>query len=247
MRQIPRQRVFALTLTSLFLGASLLSLPMWADSIPERIITTQGHSEIKTRPDALNISVSVETQNAVLKVAQNENNQKIQAIIQALKALNIPNLKLETQNVRVSPIQDYQNRKLPKVTGYQVQNTLNVMVTNALPDELGNDASKIIDTATNQGANHVNGPSFYLSNMTAVRQQALEAAVRDARNNAEAMAHAAGVAITGLHSLEGTPQFGSVRPVFYAMKAAGVSDSVSTPVEAGETTVTSDVTARFKF
>jgi uncharacterized protein YggE len=230
-------------------GISLLSAQ--AESIPERLITTQGHGEIKTRPDSLSVSISVETKNPVLNAARAENNRKSQAIISALKGLNIPGLKLETQNISVYPLQEYDNRKLPKVIGYQVNNSLNVTVTGANTEALGETGSKIIDTALATGASNVGGLNFYLSNIGTVRQQALEAAVRDARSNAEAMARAAGVAITGLHSLEGAPQFGGYpRPMpMYSMKAARseAADTGSVPVETGETTITSDVTARFKF
>lgn len=224
-------------------------LPAKADTIPEHVITTQGHGEIKVRPDSLNVSVSVETKKPTLAAARAENNQKMQAIIASLKGLNIPNLKLETQNVNVYPVQDYQNNKLPKIIGYQATNSLSVTVTNAAPDALGDIGSKIVDTALNVGASNVGGLNFYLTNVSAARQQALELAVKDARGNADAMARAAGVAISGLHSLEGSPQFNTFRPApMYTMKAARAeADTGSVPVETGENTITSDVTARFNF
>ncbi|HEY9745215.1 MAG TPA: SIMPL domain-containing protein [Oculatellaceae cyanobacterium] len=226
-----------------------LSLPTFADNIPERVITTQGHGEVKVRPDSLSVSVSVETKNASLNAARAENNRKTQAIISAIKGLNIPGLKLETQNISVSPLQDYQNGKLPKTIGYQVHNGLSITVTNAPVDALGEYGSRIVDTALGAGANHAGGLNFYVSNMSTARQQALEAAVQDARANAEAMARAAGVVITGLHSLEGAPQYGVYpRPAMYTMKAARAeADMASVPVETGESTISTDVTARFKF
>jgi hypothetical protein len=240
----------ALLLGALTIGATL-PLAAQADSIPERVITTQGHGEVKIRPDSLSVSVSVETKNPTLNTARAENNKSTQAIISALKGLNIPGLKLETQNVSVSPIQDYENHKIPKVIGYQVNNSLNVTVTGASADSLGETGSRIVDTALAAGASNVGGLNFYLSNMSSARQQALTDAVRDARTNANAMAQAAGVTISGLHSLEGTPQYTTFpRPMaMYSMKAgrADAAASVSTPVETGETTITSDVTARFKF
>jgi uncharacterized protein YggE len=249
--QFSRRQALPALLVGMLAFSPLLSLTAHADGIPERVITTQGHGEVKIKPDSLNVSVSVETKNAALNAARAENNRKTQSIISALKGLNIPGLKLETQNVSVYPIQDYDNHKLPKVIGYQVNNSLNVTVTGASADTLGETGSKIIDTALGAGASNVGGLNFYLSNMSAARQQALESAVHDARSNAEAMAHAAGVAISGLHSMEGTPQFGGYpppRPLMYSMKASRDAEVAgSTPVEAGETTITSDVTVRFKF
>lgn len=249
--QFSKRKVLPALLVGVLAFSPLLSLTAKADNIPERVITTQGHGEVKIKPDSLNVSVSVETKNATLNTARAENNRKTQAIISALKGLNISGLKLETQNVSVYPIQDYDNHKLPKVIGYQVNNSLNVTVTGASTETLGETGSKIIDTALGAGASNVGGLNFYLTNMSAARQQALEIAVHDARANADAMARAAGVAISGLHSMEGTPQFGNYpppRPMMYSMKAERADMGTgSTPVEAGETTITSDVTVRFKF
>jgi uncharacterized protein YggE len=218
---------------------------------PPRLITTQGHGEVKVRPDSLSVNVRVETKNEKLPMARSENNRKAQEIVSALKALNIPNLKLETQGLNVYPVQEYQKDKLPKVVGYQVSNGLVVTVTGATPDVLGEYGSRIVDTALNSGANHVDGLNFFLNDPTPARNQALSLAVKDARRNADVMAKAADINIVGVYSMEGNAQFGSFpRPVpMYAMKsrmAVAEADSAP-PVETGETTVTSDVTVRFKF
>lgn len=218
---------------------------------PPNIITTQGHGEVKVRPDSLSVNVQVETKNEKLPLARSENNQKAQSIINALKALNIPNLKLETQGMNVYPIQDYQKDKLPKVVGYQVGNALMVTVTGASPELLGEYGSRIVDTALNSGANHVDGLNFFLNDPTPARNQALSLAVKDARRNAEVIAKAAEVNIMGVQGIEGSPQFGGfIRPMpMYAMKArmAAAETDSAPPVETGETTVTSDVTMRFRF
>ncbi len=250
-----RHRFAVVVLASSVLAGSVL---LWPEPAAAQytpapgVISTQGHGEVKVRPDSLNVSATVESKAPTLAAARTENNKKTQAIINALKGLNIPNMKLETQNVQVYPIQsEPQNSRLPKVIGYQVTNGLGVTVTGANADALGDAGSRIVDTALNAGANNVGGLNFFLNDMASARAEALSAAVQDARRNADAMARAAGVTVTGLHSLEGSPQYGYPRPVpmYATMKAerAGVADVGSTPIETGETTITSDVTARFKF
>lgn len=220
---------------------------------PPNTLTTSGHGEVKVRPDSLNVNATVETKNANLVQARNENNKKAQAIIAALKGLNIPNMKLETQGLNIYPIQDYQQKdKLPKVVGYQVNNGVSITVTGASPEALSEYGSRIVDTALNAGANNVGGLNFFLNDPAPARAQALDAAVKDARRNADVIAKAADVSVLGVHSIEGSPQFGGFpRPMaMYSMKSARggaeAADS-SAPVEVGETTVTSDVTIRYKF
>lgn len=254
MQVILRRQLRSGLLAGIMTGALVLSLPSFAQQAfpPERSITTQGHGEVKVKPDSLGVMVMVESRDPVLTKARSENSRKMQAIISALRGLNIPNMKLETQNVQVYPIQgEMQRDRLPRIVGYQVTNGLNVTVSNASSDNLAEYGSRILDAALNAGANNVHGLNFFLTDMSGPRSQALELAVKDARRNADAMARAADITISGVYSLEGYPQFGGYprppMPVYATMKTDVAAAPESMPVEIGETTVTSDVTARFKF
>jgi uncharacterized protein YggE len=228
-------------------------LPMQAladpDGPPANTVTTQGHGEVKVRPDSLSVMVMVESKADTLAAARNETNSKMQAIISAVKGLNISGLKLETQGVNVYPIHgEPQKNKLPRVIGYQVSNSLNVSVIAAPADKLGEDGSRIVDTALNAGATNVGGLNFFVNDMAPARGKALELAVKDANANAQAMAKAAGIALTGIYNMEGNPQFGGYMPrPMYSMKAMAAAEAAPTPIETGEATVSSDVTIRFKF
>jgi len=236
------------------LGVGLILLPaqVMAQQAfpPEGTVTTQGHGEVKTRPDSLSVSVTVETKTETLPAARSENNHRMQAIIAALKGLNIASLKLETQGVNVFPVQgETPKNKLPKIVGYQVINSLNVTVSRAPAESLGEAGSRIVDTALNAGATNVSGLNFFVDDMAAPRAKALELAVKDAQANAQAMAQAAQIHLTGVYNMEGSPQFGGYPRPMYAMKAMArdTAEASPTPVETGEATITSDVTIRFKF
>ena len=254
MRPVSRTAFNVLSgLVAFGLAASLtgMTLPAQAQQVfpPAGTITTQGHGEVKVRPDSLSVNVTVESKAETLSSARSDNNHRMQAIIAALKGLSLPNIKLETQGVNVYPIQGETPRnKLAKIVGYQVTNSLQVTVTGSAPDKLGDQGSQIVDSALNAGATNVGGLNFFVNDMTASRTKALELAVKDARSNAQAMAGAAGVALTGVFNMEGSPQFGGYpRPMFAMRAMAKAEDVSSTPVETGESTVSSDVTVRFKF
>ncbi len=233
---------------------AVLAGPAMAQMPPpplENTITTQGQGEVHVKPDSLNVSLSVESRAATLDKARSDNSRKMQAVIQAVKALNIPNLTLETSGVNIYPVQgEYQRNQAPKIVGYQATNSLSVNVRRAGRDELAAYGSRIMDAALNAGANNVGGLNFYLDDLGSAQGQALQEAVRDARRNAEAMAQAAGVTLKGVSSIEGQPQFGGgyPRPVpMMSYKAAEAAEAPPTPVEAGETTVTSTVMVRYRF
>lgn len=217
-------------------------------------ITTQGHGEVKVHPDSLSVSITASTQKPTLSEARSENNKKAQAIIKALKGLNMPSLMLESRNISVYPVYEQRERdnKLPKLIGYTVTHNLQAKVVKVTPEQLGEAGSKILDTALNAGATQAGGLDFFIEDMSLPRSQALELAVKDAKNNADAMARAGNVTLTGLMTLDGAPQFGGFpRPVMmranFKGAAAAAPEMADTPVEAGEVTVTSDVTAKFKF
>jgi len=236
----------------LMIGMSLAPTSVLAQQAfpPAGTLTTQGHGEVKVRPDSLSVTVSVQTQAPTLAEARGETNHKMQGIIAALKALNLPGLKLETQGVHVFPVQgEYTKNKLPKIIGYQATNSLNVSVIGASMDSLGESGSRIVDTALNAGATNVGSLNFFVNDMAAPRAKALELAVKDARANALAMAKAADVTLNGIYNLEGNPQFGGYmpRPMFALSRAKAAPEAEPTPIETGESTVTGDVTIRFKF
>ena len=251
------KRQFRQALLSLGL-ISALSLPIsgaFAQSGPEgrpappQTITTVGHGEARVKPDALRVTVSVETQATKLDAARAENNAKMQAVISSLKGLNIPGITLETSNVNINPMQDYSQGNRPRITGYSANNTLSVTVRNATGSTLPEYGSKIMDTALNAGANNVYGLDFFLDDMGAARAVALTQAMQDARRNAETLATAAGVVISGVQSIDGAPQYvGQPRPYMTMAKSvANESAQAATPVEAGDTSVTCDVTVRYRF
>jgi len=242
----------------MILAMSLLLIPTLAvaEQPLERVISTQGHGEVRVKPDSLSLNLMVEATHAELAAAREENNRKMQAIIKSLKALNIPNLKMETQNVQVYPMQgEYVKNQLPKTLGYRVTNGLRITVNKADPKMLASFGSRISDVALTSGANHLQGLGFYLDDMTQARRDALQAAVKNARENAEAMAEAAGLGISGVHSIEGSPMYSSMMRRDYAatettLRMRGASGGVvnqNLPVELGEEIISSDITVRFKF
>jgi uncharacterized protein len=245
-------------ITGTILAAFFLLSPVTAlaEQPLERIISTQGHGETRVKPDSLSLNLMVEATHSELAAARAENNSKMQAIIKALKTLNISNMKMETQNVQVYPMQgEYVKNQLPKTLGYRVTNGLRITVNKADSKMLASFGSRISDAALVLGANHLQGLGFYLEDMTQARREALQAAVKNARENAEAMAEAAGLTINGVHSIEGSPMYSTVMRQDYAATAPAIrmhggSGGVvnqDLPVEPGEEVISSDITMRFKF
>ena len=73
-----------------------------------------------------------------------------------------------------------------------------------------------VDAAVDAGATQVNGITFRVDDQTKVEAQAREAAMKDAKGKADALAAAAGVNITGVASISevSSPTPG---PIYYAI------------------------------
>jgi uncharacterized protein YggE len=223
------------------------------DCKKEGSISTQGHGEVKIKPDSLSFTISQTTQKAKLKDARDENNRQVQSIISALKALNVPGFKLESSNISIYPQREQveNNKRIAKVIGYQVIHSLKVSVYSAPADQLGEWGSKLIDSALNAGATETGGLNFFVADLAPARSVALGLAVKDAQRNADAMAAAANIQLDGLVSLDGSSQFSGypVRPMMSRamFKSEGADSTAETPVETGEVTITSDVSAKYRF
>ena len=109
---------------------------------------------------------------------------------------------------------------------------------------------RAIDAALGAGATTVAGVQFSVSNPDSGRRAALAGAVAQTRGDAETMARAAGGALGPLIELSSS---GASMPIplmrmaqVRGVSAASMGDT-PTPVDAGDITITADVTSRWQF
>jgi uncharacterized protein YggE len=205
-------------------------------TIPAISIASRG--EVKVSPDRASIQIAVQTKGQTAAAAAAENATKQKAVIAALRSLGLDDKDVSTSGYNVYPEQRYEANKDPIIIGYNVTNTLTVDLKSV------NFVGRVIDAALGNGANMINSLQFYASNVEAARREAIGAAVRKARADAEAAAKAAGGAVGDLLELSiGAYYPPQPRPMI-AMKAQAAAD---TPIVGGDETVAVDVTTRWKF
>lgn len=210
---------------------------------PENLISVTGSGEILTTPDIGLATLGVQTENADVKTAQQENAKVMDQIISALLKAGIPREDIQTVSYTIYPVYDDTTRLFgQKVKYYQVTSMVQVTVRDIAR------TGEIIDIAVNNGANQVSSVSFSLSpeKEKTLRAQALTMAVANARSDADVTAAAAGVVITGVKSVN----VGSVYvPVYYDNRYSGGAEmkttAVPTPIEAGQITVTAQVSISY--
>ncbi|MCC7557050.1 MAG: SIMPL domain-containing protein [Methanoculleus marisnigri] len=210
----------------------------------DKLIHVSGTGKVTTTPDEAVVVFAVETENTDVKTAQQQNAERMDAVVNALKRAGIPEKDIRTAGYNIIPVTETDSRGLTtsKVKYYRVVNSLEVTMNDV------NRAGEIVDLAVANGANKVNRFAFTLSDakQQEFRSQALTAAVAQARGDADAVAAAIGKTILDVKEVN---VGGSYVPMAYdgrynmMEKAAG--SAVATPLEVGEIDVTATVSISY--
>ena len=209
------------------------------DTTKERLIHTSATGEVTTTPDQAEISVSVQTENTDPKRAQAENAAIMADIIAALKGAGVAEADLKTTGFSMYPVYDESGSIFSKnIKYYRVTNTLLITVKDI------SRTGDLLDLAVANGANNVNGVSFTISDekQQALRDDALTEAVQLARADADAVAKAAGLTITGVREITAGGGY-----VPYARAEMSYADGkvAATPLQPGEMTVSASVSISY--
>jgi uncharacterized protein YggE len=230
---------------AIFLMATVGSVSA-QDSTMDKAIHAAGSGNAVGTPDRAQVTFSVQTENTDVKVAQADNADKMAKVIDAIVAAGIPRDALKTTGYNINPVYDDSTGGIlnQKVKTYQVTNTLTVTLHDV------SRTGEIIDIAVANGINQADSIQFMLSDAQAqvLRSQALKNAVANARSDADTVAGALGVNITGMGTVDITQSY---MPVVYSNykldSASGAKALATTPVQAGDITVNAQVAVTYTY
>jgi uncharacterized protein YggE len=238
LRTISRLCLVAALAGALF-GAAGGAQAADTNAIP-RTISVNGQGEISGKPDQARLSAGVLTEAPTAAAALAGNTAAMNRVFAALRALGIPEAKIQTANFSVQPqyppfrADGAQQRT---IIGYQVSNQVSVIV-----DDLSKLGSAL-DALVASGANQLGGVAFSIANPKPLAERARAAAVADAIAKARTLAAAAGVNLGPLLSIQ---EGGGIRPVpVFAMQRALAAAPAPPPVAIGEESVLVDVTMTY--
>lgn len=212
---------------------------------PEQIPQTQGeppfvevsgNASVSVPTDRAQVAFALETRAEAAAEAATENATAMDRVLNALRAGDLPGLELETFGYSLQPQYSTDQQRVRTIVGYVAQNNVRARVSDV--DAVG----RVIDVAIGAGANRVASISFSASDTDQARARAMTEAVQSARTEAELIAEALGYRLGAPLEVRG----GADRPgpVPMMLEAARVQ-AVQTPIEAGDQTVTANVTIRF--
>ncbi|MCL4534067.1 MAG: SIMPL domain-containing protein [Bacteroidetes bacterium] len=198
-------------------------------------ITVIGTGTAKGTPDIAFITVGVESNRATAQEAQKETADKINAALDKIRSLGVPNKDLQTTGINLSPVYAQSGTT---ITGYRATNQIRITVEDITR------TGELLDAAVAAGANRGGQIQLGFKDDTKMRLDALDAAVKSAQDKAEAIAKAMGATLAGVDSV--TEQSVSVPVAPVAMQAAPALGAPS-PVLPGELSVTATVKVVYRF
>jgi len=196
-------------------------------------VTVNGEGLVQAQPDTAIITISVITQNKRALDAQQENANRSEVVVRAVKLVAGAGAEIKTSGYNLQPMQVYNNNQPPTITGYQASNSVTVTMS---------DLSKVgavIDAASQAGANNINGVAFTLRKDRPAKDQALTDATHAALGKAQALGGRV-IRILEVQEAGTTP-----RPIYNAdfgrERMMAQSAAAPTPIEVGTLDINSQV------
>ena len=208
-----------------------------------RSIHVTGTGAVTGEPDIATIYLGVSVEKETVEAAREEAASAMTAVIDALTGNDIAENDIQTENFSIYPQYDY-TEEGRVLRGYRANNTVNAKVR-----ELEN-LSDIIDDAIAAGGDIVvvNSIQFMIEDPTPLQAQARALAVKDAEVKAQTLAAASGVTLGKPITITETSRSAGP-PIAFAEAAEFAADDgarTSTPIQAGELTVTVNVTVIYE-
>ncbi len=209
-------------------------VPAFADDLA--VLRVTGEARVSAVPDMARLQLGVRQDAKEAVAASRAVAEVLTKVMGQLSEVGIGAKDMQTTQLSLSPQLDYSGSGAPKKLGYQAQSTLTVTLYEV--DQIGS----VLDKVLTAGATEFGGLSFDISNRKDLSEQAMQAAVKDARRDAMLLAEAAGMTLGKVTML--THGMTPARPPI--MMARGMAEASAMPVAAGETEVHAQVQMEFE-
>jgi uncharacterized protein YggE len=230
-----------LPLTAVLLVLGLAAAPSFAQNIPVPTpsgasgISVVGEGIVLAQPTIARVTLGTDVFLPSLAAAQAEASTRMDAVVQKLKAAGISDADIRTISFSINPQYDTRDPNQPTLRGYQVQNLVEVRSRNV--GGLG----QLIDDVVSVGATRVAGVAFEASDMQALKDQARDQAMQNARAKAEQLARDSGISLGRPTLVEESDASGATPVPAQAPAPAGLAAAPQPPIQPGQLQVRTTV------
>lgn len=200
-------------------------------------ISVSAEAVVEAAPDYAEMRVGVVTQAPQAKAALESNAAHMARVRKALGQAGISARDIQTSQMMLQPQYRYAENQPPAIIGYQATQQLRLISRNL------SQTGPLLDLLVAQGVNQIDGPSFGVSNMEQISDQARLAAFAQAQQRLALYAKAAGLKIKRLIDIsESTSE--PLHPLATMRMLASDKRGAPSEIVAGTMAVRASVTLR---
>lgn len=231
-------------------------------------LSVTGSGEAKGAPDIARSSIGIEVRANTSEEATKQGNERMSAVLSALKSAGVADADLRTHDFSVSFERDYTPPQpvvvapappptkgtarvaattaaapaAPAAPESTVRGSYRVSNTVEVTVRDVSKVSAVLSAATAAGANNVWGINFDVSDREPLHAKAREQAIARAKQSAAQLAQLTGVTLGRIITIDDQADVGGIQPRMYRAAAMNeASDAAQVPVEGGELTITHQV------
>lgn len=211
----------------------------------KRTVSVTGEGKVTVEPDIAFIHLGVVTEGKTAEAAQSANADIFAKVREVLfEQFAMKEKDVQTISFRVRPNYVYKEGEDPEISSYTATQTIQISYR-----ELSR-IGEVLDAVAKAGVNRVDSVQFATEKAEQYQLEALQAAMKNARQKAEALAAAENETIKGVVSIT---QHGSGGSLYYndyaraSFEASAVSDSAVSSVNPGEIVVNAQVGVVYEF
>lgn len=208
----------------------------------EHQITIDGQGKVTATPDIATVSMGVETKGETVAIAQQQNSDTMNALVNRLIATGLSEEDIQTSNYNVYENSEYNPvTELYEESGWIVSQQVTVKVRDT------SRISVVLDTAGKNGATNISGPNFTIDDPSVLKDAARGKAIADASEKAQALAKKLGVRLKKVVGYSEWSDNGYPTPYYDYMRSDMMGVGGATPdIFAGTNEVTLNVSITYQ-
>ena len=222
------------TLVALALGVASVPVPaaaQQATNINQSITGTRLDlnvtGEVSRVPDLAIVNAGVVTRSPNAATAIQENAERMDKVIAALKRAGIADRDVQTSSINLNAEYRYPENQPPQLTGYTATNQLTVKFHDI------RSSGKIIDALVAQGVNQISGPNLTVEHPEQALDEARAKAVAEGRARAELYGRSLGMQVVRVVSISESGGYAPPPPA-PPMSMMARAEAVYTKIVPGE-------------
>ena len=227
----------SLLVSTLMLPAASVALAQ--EAAPQPTLSLSASAEVMVEPEFATVRSGVTVTAATAQDAVRRNAEMMSEVFDALRRAGVQRNDMQTTSLTLQPRYEWDERRTEqRLVGYTAQNIVSAKVRDL--DEVGD----VVDAMVGAGANNIQSVTFGAEDTADDLDRARRLAVARLLEKASLFADAAGLELCGITRLS---EGGNTPRPMYANAMMRESDSLgaSTPLAAGELTLSASVSADF--